>query len=444
MSDRDFELASDLVAAARRAGADAADALFVHGLSLSVSVRNGRAEHVERSEGRDLGLRVFVGGRVAIVSASDPNPAGFARLAERAVAMARVVPEDRFAALGDTEGRFDAAGLDLADAAEPDVTALTERAMRAEAAALDVAGVTQSGEAGASFSRGGFVLVSSTGFAGGYSRTGHAVSASALAGTGTAMQRDYDHHHTVHLADLDDPEAIGRSAGERAVLRLDPRRPATATVPVVFDPRVAGSLLGHLLGAVNGVAIARGTSFLARRMGERIMREGVTVRDDPLRVRGTRWRPFDGEGTATRPLAIVADGVLRSWLLDGRSARQLGLASTGHASRGTGGPPSPSATNLTLSPGTETPAELMADIAEGLYVTEMMGSAVNGITGDYSRGASGFAIRNGAIAEPMAEITVAGNLVSMLAELRPANDLKLRRGVDSPTVRIDGLTVAGA
>ena len=444
MSARDFELAGDLVAAARRAGADAADALFAHSLSLGVSVRNGRAEHVERSEGRDLGLRVFVGQRVAIVSASDPDPAGFARLAERAVAMARVVPEDRFASLGEGGGPRDAAGLDLEDAAEPDVAALTERALAAEAAALAVAGVTQTGEAGASFSRSGFVLVTSAGFAGGYARTGHSISASALAGTGTEMQRDYDSHATVHLADLDDAGKIGHSAGERAVLRLRPRQPATARIPVVFDPRVAGSMVGHLVGAVNGISIARGTSFLARRLGERIMREGVSIVDDPLRVRGLRSRPFDGEGARTARLAIVEDGVLRSWLLDGRSARQLGLASTGAASRGTGGPPSPSSTNLTLSAGRETPAELMADIAEGIYVTEMMGSAVNGITGDYSRGASGFAIRNGAIAEPVAEITVAGNLVPMLAELRPANDLKLRRGVDSPTVRIDGLTVAGA
>ena len=444
MSARDFELAGDLVAAARRAGADAADALFAHSLSLGVSVRNGRAEHVERSEGRDLGLRVFVGQRVAIVSASDPDPAGFARLAERAVAMARVVPEDRFADLGAAGGPRDAAGLDLEDAAAPDVAALTERALAAEAAALAVHGVTQTGEAGASFSRGGFVLVTSAGFAGGYARTGHSVSASALAGTGTDMQRDYDSHATVHLADLDDAAKIGHSAGERAVLRLNPRRPATARIPVVFDPRVAGSFVGHLVGAANGIAIARGTSFLARRLGERIMREGISIVDDPLRVRGLRSRPFDGEGVGTARLAIVEDGVLRSWLLDGRSARQLGLTSTGAASRGTGGPPSPSSTNLTLSPGRETPAELMADIVEGIYVTEMMGSAVNGITGDYSRGASGFAIRNGAIAEPVAEITVAGNLVPMLAELRPANDLKLRRGVDSPTVRIDGLTVAGA
>ncbi len=443
MSARDFELAGELVAAALRAGADAADALFAHSVSLGVSVRNGRAEHVERSEGRDLGLRVFVGQRVAIVSASDPDPSGFARLAERAVAMARVVPEDRFASLGDARGTGDADGLELADAAEPDVAALTERALAAEAAALAVAGVTQTGEAGASFSRGGFVLVTSEGFAGGYSRTGHSVSASALAGSGTGMQRDYDSHYTVHLADLDHPEKIGRSAGERAVLRLNPRRPATAKMPVVFDPRVAGSLVGHLVGAVNGISIARGTSFLAKRMGERIMREGISIVDDPRRVRGTRSRPFDGEGMPTARLAIVEDGVLRSWLLDGRSARQLGLASTGHASRGTSGPPSPSATNLTLSPSNVTPAELMSDIAEGIYVTEMMGSAVSGITGDYSRGASGFAIRNGAIAEPVAEITVAGNLVPMLAELRPANDLTLRRGVDSPTVRIDGLTVAG-
>lgn len=440
----DLERAEALVAAARRAGADAADAVVVGAVSLGVTVRNGRPEHVERSEGRDLGLRVFVGHRAALVSASDPDPAGFARLAERAVAMARVVPEDEFAAIGDATGRADAAGLDLADASEPDVAALTERALAAEAAALGIRGVTQSGEASAGFSRASFALASSAGFAGVYARTGHSVSVSALAGTGTAMQRDYDHHAAVHLADLADAAAIGRSAGERAVARLGPARPATARMPVLFDPRAAGSLLGHLASAVNGAAIARGTSFLAQRMGERIMRPGVRVLDDPRRVRGLRSRPFDGEGHATARLAIVEDGVLASWLLDGRSARQLGLASTGHAARGTGGPPSPAPSNLFLAAGEPTPAELMADIEEGLYVTEMMGSAVSGITGDYSRGASGFMIRKGAIAEPVSEITVAGNLVSMLAALVPANDLEYRRGIDSPTVRIDGLTVAGA
>ncbi len=440
----DVGLVADLVAAARRAGADAADAVYVGNVSLSVSVRNGRTDSVERAESQDVGLRAFVGQRAAIVSATSLDPSRFAALAERAVAMARVVPEDRFSGLSGERGRADADGLELADAAEPDVAALTARALEAEAAALAVPGVTQTGEASSGYGRSDIVLATSDGFAGSYARTGHSVSASALAGAGVSMQRDYDFHSTVHLADLDPASGIGRSAGERAIARMGPVKPRTGRMPVVWDPRVAASLLGHLVAAANGSAVARGTSFLKDKRGERIMRAGVHVIDDARRVRGLRSRPFDGEGVATRALSIVEDGVLCSWVLDGRSARQLGLASTGHAARGTSGPPSPSTTNLTLSPGPMSVNDLIGDIVEGLYVTEMMGSAVNGITGDYSRGAAGFMIRNGALAEPVAEITVAGNLLDMFREMVPANDLVLRRGVDSPTVRIDGLTVAGA
>jgi PmbA protein len=437
----------ELVALARREGADAAEAVLIRGTSLGVQVRQGKTEELERSEHNDIGLRVFLGRRSAIVSATSADPAGFHQLAARAIAMARVVPEDRFSGLCDDAAHgatIDAAGLELEDPAEPDVAALAERAGRAEDAALAVSGVANSLGASAGFGRSEIVLVTSRGFSGRYARTSHSVSAAVLAGSGTSMQRDYDGHSVVHLHDLDDAAAIGHSAGERAVARLNPTRPKTARMPVVYDPRVSGSLLGHLSGAINGASVARGTSFLKDRMGTRIMREGLHVTDDPRRVRGLRSRPFDGEGVITGPLVLVEDGVLASWVLDGRSARQLGLSTNGHASRGTSSPPSPSTTNLSLSPGSLSPAALMADIAEGLYITEMMGSAVNGITGDYSRGATGFMIRHGALAEPVAEITVAGNLLAMLSELTPANDLVFRRGTDAPTVRIDGMTVAGA
>jgi len=319
-----------------------------------------------------------------------------------------------------------------------------ERAAAAETAALAVPGITNSEGAEAGYSRSEAFLVTSAGFSGTSTRTGHSVSATALAGSGTAMQRDYDYHSTVHLADLDDPAAIGRGAGERAIARLNPTRPATAILPVVYDPRVSGGLLGHLAGAINGAAVARGTSFLKDRMGQRIFAAGIAVHDDPRRVRGLRSRVFDGEGTPTAARALIDDGVLTTWLLDSRSARQLGLRSGGHASRGTGGPPSPSASNLYLAAGGQTPAELMADIRLGLYVTELIGMGVNGITGDYSRGAAGYMIRDGALAEPVAEITIAGNLRDMFAALIPANDLRFRRGTDAPTVRIDGMTMAGA
>jgi PmbA protein len=439
-----LDLLSDLIARARAAGADAADAVLISGTSLSVARRLGKTEHVERSEGRDLGLRVFLGQRAAIVSSTTMDPSSFRELAERAVAMARVVPEDPFAGLADTAAPPEQVALDLVDPAEPSTETLVARAGAAEEAALAVAGVTNSEGAEAGFGRSQSFLVTSAGFAGTNARTSHSVSATALAGTGTGMQRDYDYHSTVHLADLDDPAAIGRSAGERAIARLNPERPKTAKLPVVYDPRVAGSLLGHLVGAINGVSVARGTTFLKDKLGARIFAEGIAVHDEPRRVRGLRSRVFDGEGTPTQARDLIAAGVLTTWLLDSRSARQLGMRSTGHASRGTGGPPSPGPTNLYLGAGSLSPAELMADIKLGLYVNELIGMGVNGVTGDYSRGASGFMIRDGALAEPVAEITIAGSLLDMFAHLTPANDLRFRRGTDSPTVRVEGMTLAGA
>lgn len=435
---------SELVAAARKAGADAADALLFSSASLSVARRLGRIEQLERSEETGLGLRVFLGRRQAIVSSTDPSPRGFAALAERAVAMAKVVPEDPFAGLPDAPDGLVAADLDLADPAEPDAEALIARAAAAEEAALAVAGVTNSEGAEASWSRTAIALAASNGFAGHYARTGHSLSATALAGAGTGMERDYDYTSAVHQADLEDAAGIGRRAGEKAVARLNPARPRTARLPVVYDPRVAGSLLGHLVGAVNGASVARGTSFLKDRLGQRVMAAGLVVLDDPTRKRGLRSRPFDGEGMKGERRAIVEDGVLTTWILDWRSARQLGMASTGHASRGTSGPPSPSPTNLWLAAGTVTPSALMADIREGIYVTELIGMGVNGVTGDYSRGAAGFMIRDGALAEPVSEVTIAGNLKEMFLHLTPADDLRFRRGTDAPTVRVDGMTMAGA
>jgi PmbA protein len=441
-----LDVLTDLLSKARAAGADSADAILYASTSVSVERRLGQMENLERSESRDLGLRVFLGTRAAIVSASSVDPARFRDLAERAVAMARVVPEDPYTALSEQAAPpDDPTPLDLLDAQEPEIEALIARAEAAEQAALAVRGVTNSEGGSAGYTRTDIYLATSAGFAGAFGRTGHSVSASVIAGTGTDMQRDYDYHGTVHLADLDAPEAIGHSAGERAVARLNPSRPKTAKMPVIFDPRVAGSLLGHLSAAINGAAVARGTSFLKDKRGERVFAAGVNIHDDPRRPRGGRSHTFDGEGVPTQARAIVADGILQTFFLDSRSARQLGFAaSTGHASRGTGGPPGPSATNLYLAAGTLSPAALMDDITEGLYITEMIGSGINQITGDYSRGAAGFMIRNGALAEPVAEITIAGNLNDMFLHLTPANDLRFRRGTDAPTLRVDGMTLAGA
>jgi PmbA protein len=439
-----LDLLSDLISRARGAGADAADAVLISGTSVSVQRRLGKVEHVERSEGRDLGLRVFVGRKAAVVSATTVDPGRFVELAERAVAMARVVPDDPYGGLAETVAPPEQAALQLEDPAEPEVEALVARAAAAEEAALATSGVTNSEGAEAGFGRIEAALVTSAGFAGSQIRTSHSVSASAVAGSGTGMQRDYDYHSAVHASDLEDPAAIGKSAGERAIARLNPIRPATVKLPVVYDPRVASGLLGHLAGAINGASVARGTSFLKDRLGKRVFASGIKIVDDPRRVRGLRSRVFDGEGTPTRPLALVEDGVLTTWLLDSRSARQLKLRSTGHAARGTGGPPSPATTNLYLAAGTPSPSELMSDIELGLYVTELIGMGVNGLTGDYSRGAAGFMIRKGQLAEPVAEITIAGNLSEMFATLTPASNLQFRRSVDSPTVRIEGMTMAGA
>ena len=437
------DLAERLVAAARQAGADAADAVAVRSVSQSVEVREGAVEESERAEGDDLGLRVFVGQRAAVVSSNDIK-GDVKELAARAVAMARVAPEDPYAGLGDPARLArDIPDLDLLDPELPSVAVLEQRARSAEAAALAVAGVSKSGGASASAGIGGMVLVTSAGFRGAYLSSGQGLSATAIAGEGTAMERDYDYSSALHGADLDPAEQVGRCAGERAVERLNPRKIETKRVPVVFDRRVAGSLISHLSGAISGSSITRKTSFLKDKLGARLFRSGIRVVDDPLRKRGLRSRPFDGEGVATAPLAVIEDGVLTSWFLDCATARELGLATTGHAHRGVSSPPSPGPTNLHLEAGRDTPEVMIADIADGFYVTDLIGMGVNQVTGDYSRGAAGFRIENGARTFPVSEVTIAGNLIEMFETLTPANDLEFRYGTNAPTVRVEGLTVAG-
>jgi PmbA protein len=437
------DLAERLVGAARRAGADAADAVAVRSVSLAVEVREGATEESERSEGDDVGLRVFVGRRQAVVSTNDVT-ADVGELAARAVAMARVAPEDPFAGLADArELAREIPDLDLLDPGLPSVAQLEERAKRAEAAGLAVKGVTKSGGASASAGIGGMVLVTSGGFRGAYLSSGQSVSMTAIAGEGTGMERDYDYSSALHGSDLDAPEKVGRTAGERTVERLNPRKVETKRVPIVFDRRVAGSLVSHLASAINGSSVARKTSFLKDKLGERLFKPGIAVIDDPQRKRGLRSRPFDAEGVATGRLAVIEDGVLKSWFLDCATARELGLATTGHAQRGVSSTPSPGPSNLHLAAGSTTPDALMADIAEGFYVTDLIGMGVNGVTGDYSRGASGFWIENGKRGYPVSEVTIAGNLIDMFRALTPANDLEFRFGTNAPTVRLEGLTVAG-
>ncbi len=431
---------------ARKGGATAADAVYVGDASTSVSVRLGALEDIGRSEGEEVGLRVFVGQQVASVSTSDLSPAGLALVVERALAMAREASADEWAGLAPEAllMRGSAPDLDLDDGGDPAAETLKAAALAAEDAARAIDGVTNSEGGGASAGRAVMALATSGGFAQGYRGTSYGVSASVIAGAGDAMQRDYAYHSARYHADLEASDSIGRRAGERAVKRLNPLKLETQALPVVFDPRVGSSLLGHLLGAITGSSIARKTSFLLDKLGERVFAAGIDILDDPHRIRGMRSRPFDGEGLATTPTHIVADGVLTQWLMDSSAARQLGLAPTGHAVRGTSGPPGAGPANLHLAAGTVSPAELMRGIKRGLYVTELIGMGVNGLTGDYSRGASGFLIEDGELGVSVAEVTIAGNLKDMFLNLTAADDLVFRHATNVPTLRVEGMTLAGA
>jgi len=440
-----LNLLQDLIKDAQKRGADAADAVFAEGTSLSLSWRMGEVEQLERSEGMDLGLRVFVGKSQAIVSSSDISKGALDELTERAVAMARSVPEDPYAGLANPDQlATEFMDFDMFDPSEPSADELTEAARTAEEAGLAVSGVSNSEGAHAGFSQSSIAFAASNGFAHTYQRSRHSLSASMLAGEGTGMERDYDYTGAVWAEDLQSPEAIGRSAGERSVKRLNPQKAKTQQVPVVFDHRAARSLVGHLSGAINGSSIARGTSFLKESMGKDICAPNVTIVDDPHRMRGLRSAAFDDEGLATQRRNIIDQGKLTTWFLDLRSARQLGLKSTGHAGRGVSSPPSPGASNLYLAAGELSVAELIKDIKAGFFVTELIGMGVNTVTGDYSRGASGFWIENGEITHPVSEVTVAGHLSEIFKSLTPANDLEFLYGVDAPTVRIEGLTLAGS
>ncbi len=447
MSQSLKDLTDALLNAARAAGAQSAEALAVRGTSLSAEVRAGALEHIERSEGIDLGLRVLQGKRQAIVSSSDVSPATLTALAERAVAMAREAPEDPFAGLAEPDqlaSDRDAGGLELADTqTAPDPGQLTETALTAEAAALDVAGVTQVESASASCSSTEIFLRASNGFAGGYGRTGNSIGCSAISGSGTSMERDYDADSRTHWADLREAADIGRLAGERAHDRAGARKPETGTFPVLFDERIAASLIGHLLSACNGAAVARGSSWLRDAMGEQVLPAHLSLNEDPHRPRAFGSRPFDSEGLPTRSRRIVENGVLMGWTMDLTSARKLGLDSTGNASRGVSSPPSPVNWNVALTQGDRTRDDLLSDMDTGLLVTSMIGSTINPTTGDYSRGASGFWVENGQITYPVNECTIAGNLRDMLLRIVPANDARPHLSRVVPSLLIEGLTLAG-
>lgn len=441
------DLTARLLDAARKAGAEAADALAVQGTSLTIDVRQGKLEQAERAEGTEIGLRVLFGGRQACVSASDISDRTIAALAERAVAMAREAPDDPYAGLADPAQiarDWDLAALDLTDPApEPDAAALEGDCRAVEAAALASRGITQV-EASAGYSRRAMHLAATNGFSGGYARTSRSISAVAFTGEGTGMERDWAGESRTYQSDLPAAEGIGALAAERALARAGAVKPVTGTYPVLFDERVASSLIGHLLSAVNGAAIARGASWLRDALGQQVLPLGLSVIEDPHRVRISSSRPFDGEGLPTRRRAIVEDGILTGWTLDLATGRKLGMPSTANAARGTSSPPSPATSNIDLTQGAVTREDLIRDMGTGLYVTSMIGSTINPTTGDYSRGAAGFWVQSGVISHPVNECTIAGNLRDMLLRLIPANDARAHLSTRVPSCLIDGLTLAGA
>lgn len=440
-----LDRAENLVKQAKNAGADAADAVYVCDASTEVAVRLGNLEDVARSESESIGLRVFLGQRSATISSSAMNPEILSGLVDRALAMAKEAPEDQFSGLAQEDMLMmgDLPDLDVEDDADPQPAILQSRALAAEDAALAVNGVTNSEGGAASASRSVFALATSHGFARAKSSTGYMVSAVVLAGDGDGKERDYDFASARYESDLLSPEQIGKNAGERAIKRLNPAMMKSGAMPVVFDPRVGNSFLGHLMGAISGTSIARQTSFLLEDMGAQLFDSGLSIIDDPHRLRGLSSRAFDGEGLPTKRHAIIDKGVLTTWLLESASARQLGLTPTGHASRGVSGAPGVSTSNVHLEGGSGSVSDLIKDIKTGVYIHELAGQGVNLVTGDYSRGAAGFIIEDGQIAGAISEFTIAGNLKEMFANMRAADDLEFKFSKNTPTLRIDGMTVAG-
>ena len=444
MTDELLNIASDVVARALKRGATAADAMAVERRDTEISVRQGVIEKLETAESREIGLRVFAGQSSAMIAGSVLTSEALERMVERCVAMAKLAPPDQFSGLAAPEqlakGALD---LDLISADFPSTEKLKAMAMEAESVALAVPGVTRSNGAGASASDGMIGLAASNGFARSYRRTGFGLSASVVGGEGTAMERDYDGTSANHFSDLESPEKIGRTAGERVVRRLNPRKLSSQAVPVIFDRRVASSLIGHFAGAINGGAISRGVSFLKDHMGKAIFKSGITIIDDPLRPRGPSSRSFDGEGLPVQRRALIDKGVLTGWVLDLRSSRQLGLAPTGNGSRGLASQPSAGTSNLHMEAGVDSPEDMIKAIGKGLLITEFIGSSINSATGDYSRGASGYWFENGEIQYPVSEITVAGNLIEMFMALTPACDLLFKGSTNAPSCLVEGMTIAG-
>ena len=448
MSQRLSDLTEAMLDAATKAGAEAADAMATEGKSISIDVREGALEHAERAEGIEIGLRVLIGHRQACVAASDVSADTIIQIAERAVEMARIAPEDPFIGLADPDQLakgWDLSVLDLADdSVDPSPADLQDAATTAEATAIGTPGISQAEAASATFSRSAVHIAATNGFSGGYTRTSHGLYCVAITGEGTKMERDYAGEGHIYRSDMPTPEEIGALAAERTLARAGARKPPTGAYPVLYDERISSGLIGHLLQAANGSSVARGSSWLRDRLGQQVLPRGLSITEDPHRARVSGSKPFDAEGLPTRVRKIVDDGTLTGWTLDLATARKLGLESTGNAARGTSAPPSPGVTNIALTQGDQTRDDLLRDMGTGLLVTSLIGSSINPTTGDYSRGASGFWVENGQIAYPVNECTIAGNLHDMLASLCPANDARRHLSRVVPSLLVEGLTIAGA
>lgn len=440
----DANLLEDILKRARKQGASAADAVLVHSTSLSVTLRNGKTEMIERSESAEVGLRVFKGQKQAMIATSDFALGKLDGMIERVLGIADSTPEDPYAGIAAPEQIIRSIKpLDLCDPVEPEPAMLIKAAGEVEAAALAVEGIRNTEGGDASWGRSDITLAVSNGFVGQYSRSSASISTTVLAGEGTNMERDYDYDHATYWSDLKSPYAIGKSAAERTLRRLNPRRQTSQQVPVIYEARQARDIVSHLVGAINGSSVARGSTFLKDKLGQAVCGAHINIFEDPFVPRGPRSRAFDGEGLETKAHRLIDHGVLTTWLLDLRSARKLGLTPTGHGARGVGSAPSPSASNVWLEAGTASVEEMIADIKQGLFLTDTLGHGTNMVTGDYSRGASGYWIENGKLAYPVSELTVAGNLADIFKNIIPANDLERRHGMDSPSLLINGLTIAG-
>ena len=438
-------LLAQLLDAAKSAGADGADVMLARGQSTDVTLRLGKVEASERSEEFDVGLRVFVGQRTASVSTSQLDTKTINELATRAVAMAKLAPADPYARLATAEEiAKKIPDLDMFDPAMPDASALQDRAAAAEDAANSNKTIKTVDHASAGHGIVDVLIGTSAGFLAGYQRSSHGISAVVIAEREGHMERDYDYSAAVYGSDLESAETVGKNAARRAVERLGASKPQTGSFPVVYDRRVAASLVGTMAGAINGAAIARGTSFLKDSLGKQVTRANLNFIDDPLRPRGMGSRLFDAEGLAVSKRKMIDNGVLTGWFLDLASASKLGMTPTGNARRGVGSAPSPGTSNFFIENGTLSRDAMIADIEEGFLVTEMIGSTVDMITGDYSRGAGGFWISKGKISHPISEATIASNLKDMFMQITAADDIDLRDSTASPSLRIDQMMVAGS